>query len=119
MKEGRCTERIRNENVLLKNVEVLDKWFAQTELGRYWEQTKSDGSFAKCGRSQNKRKMQNGNIQNASLLAKATANDRLAKRASAVKDENRASGTRSRPVNQLEQFQHLQKEKKMGFGGLV
>ena len=41
----------------------LDKWFAQkwVDIGS----KKKDGSFSKCG-SQNKRKMQNVNIQNAS-----------------------------------------------------
>ena len=46
----------------------LDKWFAQkwVDIGS----KKKDGSFSKCGRSKNRKQMQNVSIQNVSLLQK-------------------------------------------------
>ena len=65
----------------------------RTEMGRYWKQAKKDGSFAKCGRSKQKKDAKR-KYPKCVPLAKATRMSRLAKGESAVQTKE-SSSTRS------------------------
>ena len=89
----------------------LDKWFKQkwVDIGS----KRKDGSFAKCGRSKQKKDAKR-KYPKCVPLAKAT---RMTKgeRASAVKRKRAAGNTGPKPTN----VPTFAKRKKMSMGGLV
>ena len=89
----------------------LDKWFAQkwVDIGS----KRKDGSFAKCGRSKQKKDAKR-KYPKCVPLAKATRMSE-SQRASAVKRKRAACNTGPKPTN----VSTFAKRKKMGMGGLV
>ena len=89
----------------------LDKWFKQkwVDIGS----KRKDGSFAKCGRSKQKKDAKR-KYPKCVPLAKATRMSD-SQRASAVKRKRAASNVGPKPTN----VATFAKRKKMGFGGLV
>ena len=89
----------------------LDKWFKQkwVDIGS----KRKDGSFAKCGRSKQKKDAKR-KYPKCVPLAKAT---RMTKgeRASAVKRKRAAGNTGPKPTN----VKTFAGRKKMGLGGIV
>ena len=89
----------------------LDKWFKQkwVDIGS----KRKDGSFAKCGRSKQKKDAKR-KYPKCVPLAKATRMPK-GERASAVKRKRAAGNTGPKPTN----VRTFAKRKNMGMGGLV
>ena len=89
----------------------LDKWFAQkwVDIGS----KKKDGSFAKCGRSKQKKDAKR-KYPKCVPLAKATRMS-ASQRASAVRRKRAAGNTGPKPTN----VKTFAKRKNMSMGGLV
>ena len=89
----------------------LDKWFKQkwVDIGS----KRKDGSFAKCGRSKQKKDAKR-KYPKCVPLAKATRMS-ASQRASAVKRKRAAGNTGPKPTN----VRTFAKRKNMGMGGLV
>ena len=89
----------------------LDKWFKQkwVDIGS----KRKDGSFAKCGRSKQKKDAKR-KYPKCVPLAKATRMS-ASQRASAVKRKRAAGNTGPKPTN----VRTFAKRKKMSMGGLV
>ena len=89
----------------------LDKWFKQkwVDIGS----KRKDGSFAKCGRSKQKKDAKR-KYPKCVPLAKATRMS-ASQRASAVKRKRAAGNTGPKPTN----VKTFAKRKNMGMGGLV
>ena len=89
----------------------LDKWFKQkwVDIGS----RRKDGSFAKCGRSKQKKDAKR-KYPKCVPLAKATRMS-ASQRASAVRRKRAAGNTGPKPTN----VKTFAKRKSMGMGGLV
>ena len=89
----------------------LDKWFKQklVDIGS----KRKDGSFAKCGRSKQKKDAKR-KYPKCVPLAKATRMS-ASQRASAVRRKRAAGNTGPKPTN----VKTFAKRKNMGMGGLV
>ena len=89
----------------------LDKWFRQkwVDIGS----KRKDGTFAKCGRSKQKKDAKR-KYPKCVPLAKATRMS-ASQRASAVKRKRAAGNTGPKPTN----VRTFAKRKNMGMGGLV
>ena len=89
----------------------LDKWFKQkwVDIGS----KRKDGSFAKCGRSKQKKDAKR-KYPKCVPLAKATRMTK-SQRASAVRRKRAASNTGPKPTN----VATFAKRKKMSMGGMV
>jgi hypothetical protein len=90
----------------------LDKWFAQkwVDIGS----KRKDGTFAKCGRSKQKKDAKR-KYPKCVPLAKATRMS-ASQRASAVRRKRAAGNTGPKPTN-VKTF--VKKRKSMSMGGLV
>ena len=90
----------------------LDKWFAQkwVDIGS----KKKDGSFAKCGRSKQKKDAKR-KYPKCVPLAKARRMSESQRRSAVTRKRAVAQGVGGKPTN----VATFAKRKKMGFGGMV